>query len=328
MTKRLATPLLLGLALLPACTAPTNTRASEKPGMRLENVMLQADAALDTGDREEAIRLLAAAIEVSPAYTPAYAKLGELQFEGADYLGAERTYSSLTRLEPRVFDNQYFHALSLHHLERFGEAIRAYLRALAIDPQSFNAHLNLSTAYLQLEEHAQSLPFARKAVELDTESGHAWANLGAALGAFGSRDTDLEAVRAFENAAELMEITPELLANWATALGRLERFREMINTLERSNAIEESAYAHERIGYAHFKLREFDAAEKSFREALKVNPDHAPALNGLGVCLLNDFVASEQTDKAAKREAIEHLRRSLRVENNQPRIVDLVSRFG
>ena len=176
--------------------------------MRLENVMVQAEQALEGGDREEAIRLLAAAIEVRPQYVPAYAKLGELQLEGADYQGAERTYSSLVRLEPRVFDHQYFHALALHHLDRLTDAVRAYLRALAIDPQSFDAHLNLSTAYLQLEEHAQSLPYARKAVELDPESGRAWANLGAALGAFGSRDTDLEAVRAFENAAELMDITP------------------------------------------------------------------------------------------------------------------------
>ncbi|GAB4555623.1 MAG: hypothetical protein Tsb0013_18410 [Phycisphaerales bacterium] len=322
------TPLALALTLAAGCTSPVGHRAGEQPGMRFDNVLLEADAAIESGDREEAIRLLAAAIEVRPAYVPAYAKLGELQLEGADYPGAERTYSSLVRLEPRVFDHQYFHALALHHLDRLAEAVRAYLRALAIDPRSFDAHLNLSTAYLQLAEHAQSLPYARKAVEIDPESGRAWANLGAALGAFGSRDTDLEAVRAFENAAELMDITPELLANWATALGRLGRYREMINTLERSLAIQPTAYAHERIGYARFKLREFDAAQDAFRSAIDIDPAYHPALNGLGVCLLNDYIASEKTDNAAKREAIEHLRQSLRVENNQPRIVDLLSRFG
>ncbi|MEM1424007.1 MAG: tetratricopeptide repeat protein, partial [Planctomycetota bacterium] len=218
-------PLACTLLLVAGCGSPVGHRSGEQPGMRLDTVLLEADTAIESGNREEAIRLLAAAIEVTPDYVPAYARLGELQLEGADYQGAERTYSSLVRLEPRVFDHQYFHAHTLHKLERFTEAVRAYLRALAIDPQSFEAHLDLSTAYLQLTEHAQSLPYARKAVELDPESGRAWANLGASLGAFGSRDTDLEAVRAFENAAELMEITPELLANWATALGRLGRFR-------------------------------------------------------------------------------------------------------
>ena len=330
MLNRRATiaPCTLALLLAGGCSSPVGHRAGEEPGMRLENVLVQADTAIELGDREEAIRLLAAAIEVTPDYVPAYSRLGELQLEGTDYLGAERTFSNLVRLEPRVFDHQYFHAHTLHQLERLTEAVRAYLRALAIDPQSFDAHLDLSTAYLQLTEHAQSLPYARKAVEIDPESGRAWANLGAALGAFGSRDTDLEAVRAFENAAELMEITPELLANWATALGRLGRFREMINTLERSNAIEPSAYAHERIGYAHFKLREYDAAETAFRAAIDHDATYHPALNGLGVCLLNDYMASEKTDRAAKREAIEVLRASLRHEGNQPRIADLLSRFG
>ena len=103
----------------------------------------------------------------------------------------------------------------------------------------------------------------------------------------------------------------------------------MINTLNRSLQIEQSAYAHERIGYARFKLREYEAAERAFRDAVELDPAyHPPRPNGLGVCLLNEYIATGSDDDAIKREAIGMLRQSLRVENNQPRIVDLVSRFG
>lgn len=312
-----------------SCTTSDTARQGERPGMRLNDFVVEADSALEMGERDEAIRLLAAAIEANPEFTPAYVRLGEIQFEDANYDGAERTYSSLVRLEPRVFDHQYFHALALHHLERLSEAVRAYLRALALEPASFDAHLNLSTAYLQLDEHAQSLPYAREAVEIDPDSGTAWANLGAALTGLDARDADLEAVRAFETAAELTEADPEyILKNWAIVLGRLDRFREMINVLERSLEISESAFAWERIGFARFKLREFENAELSFRSALQVDPNHYPARNGLGVCLLNDWIADGRNNNALKREAIDHLRASLRVNGQQPKIVNLLSRFG
>jgi tetratricopeptide (TPR) repeat protein len=197
------------VATFGGCTSTTGPRAGERPGMRHDQVIVQAEAAIDQGDREQAIRLLAAAIEANPEFTPAYTRLGELQFQGGDYAGAERTYASLVELEPRVFDHQYFHGLALHHLGRLSSAIRAYLRALAIDSMSFDAHLNLASAYLQLEEHAQALPYARRAVELEPDSGRAWANLGSALAAHARQDTDLEAVRAYETAAELIRITPD-----------------------------------------------------------------------------------------------------------------------
>ncbi len=327
-TELCALPTIALCVSLAGCASTEPTSAGEDPGMRLTPLVVQAEDAVETGDTEEAIRLLVAAIEENPSETTAYARLGELQLETGAYEGAERTYRSLVRLEPRVFDNQYFHGLSLHHLGRLTEAVRAYLRALVIDPGSFDAHLNLATAYLQLEEPAQALPYARRAVEIDDESGRAWANLGAALSSFSDRDKDLEAITAYEQASELMEITPELLGNWASTLGRLDRFREMLNILDRSLELDETAFAHERKGFAHFKLREYDAAEAAFRKAIEVDARYYPAMNGLGVCLLNDWITTGRENAELKREAIGVLRNSLRVNNRQPRIVDLVSRYG
>jgi len=51
-------------------------------------------------------------------------------------------------------------------------------------------------------------------------------------------------------------------------------------------------------------------------------------MNGLGVCLLNRYLISDRSDESARREAIDLLRQSLRINQRQPRIVELVSRYG
>ena len=317
----------LTVVAAPGCQRPENreSRFDDERGLRQEDFVVRAEEALDVGDREEAVRLLAAAIEQNPTLTVAYVKLGDLEMEAGDYTEAERLFSEAARQQPREFDHQYKHGLALHFLNRLRDAVRAYLRALALRPDDFDGNLNLSTAYLQLNEAAQSLPYARRAVNADPQSGRARANLGAVLSSLGRHD---EAVMAYQAAAELMELTPELLLNLATSLGRLERYAEMLNTLERARELEPTAATWERVGFARFKLRDYDGAQAAFRRAVDTDASHYPALNGLGVCLLNDWITTGRENKDLKREAIGVLRRSLRLNSRQPRIVELVSRYG
>ena len=50
------------------------------------------------------------------------------------------------------------------------EAIQAYLRAISIRPNDFQANLSLAAAYYSLDENAQALPYAKKAVEVQPQS--------------------------------------------------------------------------------------------------------------------------------------------------------------
>ena len=58
-----------------------------------------------------------------------------------------------------------------------------------------------------------------------------------------------------------------------------------------------------------------------------MDADHYPALNGIGVCLLNKYLLSQRADTQARRDAVEALRHSLRVNRRQPKIIDLLSRY-
>jgi len=302
-----------------------STPVNHTGGPAASGLVTEADQALAVGNSEEALRLLTAAIEQNPELTVAHLMVGDIERERGNYAEAEKSYRTAATIEPRNFDAQYLHGLTLHLMNRLGDAIRAYLRALAIRPDDFDANLNLATAYLQLDEPAQGLAYAERAVVLNPSSGPAHANLGAIYAAM---DRYEAAVTEYQAAAELTDLTPDLLLNLANSLGKLDRYPEMVNTLNAVMDMQPSAVALERLGFAHFKLREYDLAATEFQRAIDMDPRHYPAMNGLGVCLLNQYLASGREDDATRREAVDLFRRSLRINSRQPKIVELLSRFG
>ncbi len=273
---------------------------------------------------QQALAEFEKAIANNPRLTTAYMGAGDIYRRQGDYVKAEQRYGQAARLEPFNFDAQYLHGLTLQLLDRLSEAVVAYLKALQIQPEDLNANLNLATAYLQLGEPRQALPYAEKAVRIDGRNAPARTNLGAIYSALGRHE---DAVVEYQQAAELTPLTGPLLLNLADSLGKSGRYEEMVNTLQQLIRTEPTANAYERLGSGLFRLRRYDESLSAFRKALEIDPNHYPALNGVGVCLLNEWHWSDQKNEAARQEALRALRRSLQVERNQPKILELVTRY-
>jgi tetratricopeptide (TPR) repeat protein len=321
----LAGLVLVGMGLGGCESAPV---AAEPAGARTiteaEAMIMRGDAALARGDRETALLQFARAIEINPRLTRAHMGMGEVYRVSGDYAKAELSYRQAATVEPRSFDAQYMHGLMLHLLNRCSEAVGAYIRALQIRPEDFQANLNLATAYYQLNEHRQALPYAENAVRLQPRDGRARFNLGVIYAAL---DRHKDAVTEYQQAAELMDLSAPLLINLADSLSRLGRYEEMRNTLAELLRKAPTAAAHERLGFACFKLGRYDDARASFNNALAMDADYFPALNGLGVCDLNQYLLSERRDVAAKDRALAALRRSIMLNRNQPRIEEFLTRY-
>jgi tetratricopeptide (TPR) repeat protein len=317
-----------GLALILASMgcqwSPVASGTTASRDRDAEQFVQQADAMLEEGKTDEALFVLARAIEKNPRLTVAHMKTGEIYKESGDYESAAEAYGNAAEVEPRNFDAQYNHGLMLHLIDRLTEAVRAYLKALAVRPDDFDANFNLATAYLQLNESSQSLTYARRAVRLNPEHGPAHANLGAVYSAL---DRHREAVREYEAASELMTLTPDILLNWAESLGKIGRYEEMAVMLESVIDESPSAAALERLGFARFKLRQYEAAQAAFRESLERDGRYYPAMNGLGVCQLNEFLLSGKQDRGMHRRAMDNFQKSLRINRDQPRILELVTRY-
>lgn len=285
----------------------------------------EAEAALNTGDKDAALAAFAAAIEENPRIVRAHMGMAEIYKERKQWPEAEVSSRKWVELEPRSYDARYTHGYVLHQLNRLLEAIREYRQALILQPNSHEANLNVATAYLQLSQAVEALPFAERAVEVQPNHGPGRANLGVIYAAVGNHE---KAVQNYQSAMELMEPSPELMLNLVESLRNLQRYPEMANTLEALIRLQPSADAYERLGYATFKLRDYDKSKSSYRSALRLDPNYYPAMNGLAVNLLNDYIRSNRTDNEARQEALELLRKSLQTSKNQPKIVELLSRYG
>lgn len=304
---------------------PPQTRTRQDRRVEAQDAAANATRLRSEGVTNEALAEFERAIAINPELTIAYIGAAEIHTQQGNFEVAEQRFRRATEIEPANFDAQFGHGLVLQLLDRVADSIRAYLRALAIRPNDFEANLNVATAYMQVDEPRQARPYAERAVRLDPQSGRARANLGAVYGALELHDA---AVIEYQQAAELMELSPELLLNMADSLGKVNRHAEMAATLEQLIRIEASTVAYERLGSALFRLKNYERALAAFRRATEMDPNHYPAWNGVGVCLLNQYLWSERQDEQARRGAMEALRRSLQIKTNQPRIIELVRRYG
>jgi tetratricopeptide (TPR) repeat protein len=154
-----------------------------------------------------------------------------------------------------------------------------------------------------------------------------------------------EAIDQYERAAELYDEVPiGLLINWANSLGVLGRYEEMENTArfaveraaggegegaggEDGAAASRAGEAWERLGFALFRRGSYEEAGRAFRRAIELDARNAAALNGLGIVVLNAYVETDRRDEGLRIRGLNLLNRSLRIDPNQDRIVDLVARF-
>ncbi len=288
-------------------------------------VLTGAQGLVTQGDLDAALLEFNRAIAINPRLGPAHMGAAEIHRVKGNYKAAEKSYGTAASIEPANFNAQYMHGLMLQLLDRATDAVRAYLRALSIKPADFDANLNLATTFLQLKEPDQALAYGKRAVELNPQSGAARVNLGAVYRGLGRH---ADAVTEYQQAAELMELRTELLLNLADSLGRVGRYAEMSNTLGQLVKTDPSALAYERMASALFRMGEHDEALVHFNLSLELDPNHFPALNGVGVCLLNRYLLSNKSNETSRLEALGALRRSLQIERNQPRVVELLSRYG
>jgi len=279
-----------------------------------------------SGDLEAALAELERAIANNPRFTRAYIEMSDILVELSDYERAERVLREAVRNEPRNYMAQYRHASVLSALDRPADARRAYLRALSVRPGAYDANLGLSRVLLEQGEPQQALPYAQRAVRADPGASLARMHLGNVLA---STDRHEEAVVEYQQAADSPSgPDADVLLNLSDSLNQLERYAEMVAALEQLVLLAPTATAYERLGSGYFRLRRYDESLAAFEDAARLDPAYYPAHNGIAVAELNNYLWSGKSDGAARRRAVEAMRTSLRIARDQPRIVQLLDRYG
>ena len=332
-----ASSLLLLSAVLPLGCVNTDTAIirSSRPAMTAFNrttepdetqvlELIAAERAQEEGNYAQAIRLFEDLLSQNPTMTDAYLGLGVLYANSGNLISAETNFARAARLEPRNYDAQVGHGAVLESLKRYSEAIVAYQRALSIRPMSVEANIGAAETLMAMRKPKSALRYARAAVRLEPEDIEIRTNLATTLQRAGMLD---EAIDELEIALELDEIDEEILLQLVGAFIKAKRWQEAVNSAETLIRIAPSAAAYEHLGRAYFRLGNATLSMKAYADAVELDPDHWPSLNGLGVNALNAWLQSERTDVEMALEARQPFSSSLRVNPDQPKVVEILTKY-
>ena len=316
--------------LLSACGGPPTTyappSANTTPAVIPANPHLEAGRqARARGDDTAALNAFSLALLDNPKLTEAYMGIGSIYLDQGAYGQAQQNFADAARIEPDNPRVQYSWGLSLHKAGQIEAAVARYLTALNLQPENFLSNREIASAYLQLGRAQTALPYALNATRLRPESQPAWSNLAATYSLLGRYE---EAIDAYRTANELGELADPVLLGLADAHIRLGNFPRAINTLNSLIQSSPSATAHERLGLAYFKLRRFEDALTQYEAGLTLDRRDLASLNGAGACYMTLYIEANRENTDHRDRALQCWRTSVRLQPDQPRIVDLLSRYG
>lgn len=313
-----STPVVITQAEQVKPVAPT---PSEAEAARLA----AANEAAAKEDYESALRAFRELLQDNPTLAGAYTGIGSVYEKKGDLELAEPAYARAVALDPGDFTAVSSHGRVLEALGRVRDAVLAFQRALMIRPRDLQANLSMSRLMLMTDQAASAVVFAERAVKVDPQSGDAHLQLARALARAGRGG---DAIKEFETSCELIEPSAEVVFELVNAYAAEKRYREAANAAETLTRATPSAPAYERLGWALFRLNEFEKSDAAYRKSIELDAAYWPALNGVGVNALNAWVkVGKPADDPLKYEARNMLQRSLKANPDQPKVAALLLKY-
>jgi len=187
------------------------------------------------------------------------------------------------------------------------EAVRVYLRAIAIWPEFSDAHYNLAGVYAREGRWGEAAEHDRIAVDQQPGNVRYLVNLGRALNALGK---PVDAREALRRAVDLDPNSPEAYTNLGAAeLARGDAPAAVRAYAEAARLDPRNADYQRNLALAQQQAGDPAAAREAFRRGLELRPGDPDLLAGLGLAALAAGDASE---------AVESLEAAVRARPDQP----------
>ncbi|MEX2271136.1 MAG: sulfatase-like hydrolase/transferase [Vicinamibacterales bacterium] len=183
---------------------------------------------------------------------------------------------------------------------RQDEAIALYRQVIARRADTEDAYRKLALVYWRQGRARDAIEILEAALKAGVTQSEVRIKLGQYLAEAGQPQRAIELLEASAGS------DPDALIGLGNAYMLANREPQAISTFERLLAIDpRNALAHENIGAAHLRRRNYAAAEQSLRAALAIDPNLAGAHTALGVAL---------AETGRQEAAIESWKRAVAIE--------------
>lgn len=280
--------------------------------------------AYKSGDHDNAVETLRAAIQENPNLIMPRTILGKIYKDKGDYESAAEYYQSLTKLDPYEPEHHYQLGVTYQMLKRLNDAAASYRNALKLDPKNFGSNMNLGLVYLATGDPENAVRYTQIAADLRPQSAEAQANLAVALDSMGQYE---KAEVAYRKSLELAPSQAGTLINYANNLIAQQKWQAALQVLEETLKMEDTPYLHKRMGDAYSIGKDYDHAMQQYNLALKSNPKYYNAMNEQARVLISQYQAGMELEDKKRDEALGLWRHSLQINPNQPSIKALLEEW-
>jgi tetratricopeptide (TPR) repeat protein/2-polyprenyl-3-methyl-5-hydroxy-6-metoxy-1,4-benzoquinol methylase len=235
----------------------------------------------------EAAQSYERALAINPGYAEVHLNLGLLAAAQGRSDEAVKCIRRAIGIRPDYAAAHYHLGVALFGLGRYSEAADCFRAGLALDDALSEALGGLGDALLRLGNLEESVDSYRRLLLRSPDSALTHYKLAAALLALGRID---ESIESFREAVRLQPTMHQAHCDLAAALMRVRpnpRLGDAASSLRRAIEINpDVARAHHMLGAVLTNLRQFDAAEASFRRAWSIEPESQAILYDLAMALM------------------------------------------
>ncbi len=235
------------------------------------------------GRMEEAKQSYLQILAIDVKHAKSLYGLGLIALQAGNYHGAARL---IARAISSNGNDPAFHAslgAALRPQGKNDEALAAYRRALALQPDFEEAHFNLGSILLEQDQLEGAKSHLESALALRPDCGETHHVMGMLLAREGKPE---EAAASYRRAIELKPDLIEALNNLGNLCSKSGKHEEAIVCYERALALAPGfAEAHNNLGAVYRDQGKLEHAVACHERALALKPDYAEAHTNLGIVL-------------------------------------------
>jgi tetratricopeptide (TPR) repeat protein len=244
-----------------------------------------------------------------PALLGRYAAEGEKALAEQRYDEAARAFEKLGELAPETAEVHAKLGLVYYQQQDFARAVEALQRAVTLKPTLPKIDVLLAMSRSELGQYEEALPGLRNGFQQASDAPLRRSAGLHLMRAYAGLEKDDEAV---EVALKLTRLHPDD-AEVLYHAGRLFANFAYLQTVRLSQVAPESVWRHQAAGEAHESLGQLDAATRSYRRVLALDPDRPGIHYRLGRVLLSRSaqLGANEASLTARAEAAKEFEQEL-----------------